>query len=852
MAKTSTAFDLKRFAGLAPFSSLTGKVQLVGLGLLLVVVVCALFAPLLAPYGPRAEVCAAFASPSHHHWLGCDDFGQDLYSQLLYGAQVSLFVGLVVALLATGLATTLALIAGLDAGGRAQDRSGWLDRLLMRLVDVALALPLLPLVIVLGVYFGASIWTQIVVITLVMWAQPLRELRSQILSIRAATFVEASRAMGASGWFVSMRHILPALAPLIVPQFVRVAHNAILIEASLNFLGLGDPLTTSWGTILFHANGRAAFLTGAWVHWILPPGLAIAVTIMALAFIGYGFDGTLMRRMSVKGRKTGGAAIRSKPPQGEGGFLQIDGLQVVYQRMDGSPLVAVKDATLSVQHGEVVGLVGESGSGKSSLALAVLRLSDPAAGLTAGAIRLDGTDLLSLSDEDIRILRRTRIGLIPQNAMNALNPVLTIGEQVMERLVGAGVPPARRLAIAKDWMTKVGLTPKHLSCYPHHLSGGMRQRAVIAVALCCRPDLLIADEPTSGLDVLVQQSLMDLLLHLRKEMGLTMLLVSHNLPLIARHCDRVARMEHGVLTEVGSDAGPCPLRALLETLPTLKEPRRWAAPALPIGNPVGEVDEPPLLECLHLTKQFPVAGASVYGLRRKERVTVLDDLSFTLQAGESVGLVGGSGAGKTTLARLLLGLCRPDAGSILIKGMDWNSLSRADARRMRQKVQMVFQDPYQSLNNRMQVGDLVAEPMRIVKGGGWADRQLQICEALDRVRLPTDRAFLNRLPVSLSGGQRQRVALARAIVTCPSLIIADEPTSMIDQAIRMEVMDVLASLRVELGTAFLFISHDIALARHFCDRLMVLNRGRLVEEAPSDALIADPQHAYTKALIAAV
>ena len=275
-----TYVNTRRF--LAPAATATGKVQWLGLAMLATMIVLAVFAPVFTPFSPREAVCKPFQWPDSIHWLGCDDAGHDIWSQLLYGARVSLFVGLSVALVSTFAATIVAIVAGFYGG--------WIDRVVMRGVDVVLSLPFLPLVIVLGVFFGASIQTQVIVITLVMWANPVRELRAQILSIRASGFVEASLSMGAGAWFVGIRHIVPELAPLIVPQFVRIAHAAILVETSLSFLGLGDPLQDSWGSILFHANARAAFLTGSWVYWILPPGIAVSLAVLSLAFIGFGYD----------------------------------------------------------------------------------------------------------------------------------------------------------------------------------------------------------------------------------------------------------------------------------------------------------------------------------------------------------------------------------------------------------------------------------------------------------------------------------------------------------------------------------------------------------------------------------
>lgn len=838
----------------APLSSSTGKVQMLGLGIVATMILLAVFAPLVAQFDPKSSVCEPFSAPGASHWLGCNDFGQDLFSQLLYGARVSLFVGILVASLSTLIATILALLAGYHAGVADQMGQGmataWIDKIIMRTVDVALSLPFLPLVIVLGVYFGSSIQTQILVITLVMWAQPVRELRSQILSIRAAAFVEASRDMGASSYFVGLRHILPELAPLIVPQFVRIAHSAILVEAALSFLGLGDPLQNSWGTILFHANARAAFLTGAWTWWIVPPGLAIAITVVAFAFIGYGFDASLSTRQRRKGKVP--QPDNDPVPPTSRSFLDISDLVVSYPGQQ-DEFQAVRDVSVRIKKGELLGLVGESGSGKSSIALAILRLLQQPADIPAGKILFDGKDLLQLSSRDMRHIRASRIALVPQSAMNALNPVLTIGEQLTERLDSTGRHNKVPLDdVAADWLVRVGLKRSHLQSYPHELSGGMRQRAVIAIALCNEPDLVIADEPTTGLDVLVQESIMQMLLKLRQDMGLTILFVTHNLKLIARHADRLAVMHQGHIVETGTPETlidrprHAHTLALFDNLPALDDQPRWAAARQsPSGNRMPEV------LCLSgVSKSFGSSRRSL--LKDASRVSAVRDVSFRLSAGGTLGLVGGSGAGKSTIARLIMGATKPDQGEIMLNGRSWADLSDQQAKELRRSVHMVFQDPYQSLNNRLTIANLVAEPLLIHEGGQWQDYQLDIRDALELVRLPNDDDFLSRLPVSLSGGQRQRVAFARAIVTNPALIIADEPTSMLDQSIRMDIMDVMENLRSDLGTAFLFITHDIALARHFCDRLIVLKDGSIVEQAPSETLVTMPRHPYSKALIAAV
>ena len=824
--------NTRRF--LAPFETVTGKVQWLGVAILTVMITLAILAPLIAGVGPDEAVCSPFEKPSGAHILGCDDAGHDLFSQLLFGARVSLFVGLSVAFFATLVAVVVAIVAGFSGG--------WTDRIIMRFVDVVLSLPFLPLVIVLGVVLGASLATQIVVIAMVMWAQPVRELRAQILSIRSLGFVEASSAMGASGRYIGMRHILPEVAPLIVPQFVRIAHGAILVETSLSFLGLGDPTQTSWGTILYHANARTAFLTGSWTYWIVPAGLAVAMTVTALAFIGFGYDASLGPRIAQR-KTVASGQINAKPDPNAA--LSIRGLRVTYHSELGDT-AAVRGIDLDVRQGELLGLVGESGSGKTSAALAVLRLLRSSAEVSEGVAIFQGQNLLELNDEAIRQLRGRKLALIPQSAMNALNPVMNIGSQLAEALDRGGkVKRAKRKAEIAQWLQQVGLDPRHASSYPHELSGGMRQRAVIAIAICNTPDLVIADEPTTGLDVLVQEEIMQLLLELRQTLNLSILFVTHNLPLIARHADRLAVMYDGKIVDSGSarQLRKTPehqhTRDLFESLPEINGVKRWAVSDVAQLVPVVALDG--------VSKSFRSYNA--LGLAVGHVHQALTDVSLELRAGEKLGLVGGSGAGKSTIARLIMGMTEPDSGEIRFNGKALNS--RHERRVLAKSVHMVFQDPYQSMRNSMSIRDVVAEPLRIQGMRDTVEIEKRVRVALKEVHLPNDGDFISRLPVALSGGQRQRVAFARAIITKPAVIIADEPTSMLDQSVRMEIMELMEGLRANLGTAFLFITHDIVLARHFCDRIVVLKDGEVVEHGPAEKVIRNADHEYTRALIAA-
>ncbi|MGQ0631056.1 MAG: dipeptide/oligopeptide/nickel ABC transporter permease/ATP-binding protein [Sporichthyaceae bacterium] len=512
-----------------------------GLGILAALVLVALAAPLLAPYDPSERVGRPFDSPSGAHLLGTNDVGHDLASELIYGTRISLLVGVVAAFAAV----VIGAVVGVSAGYL----RGPVDTVLMRFVDVVLALPVLPLTIVIGVFAGPGLGTQIVVITAVIWAGVARELRAQVLSVRERDHIAALQAMGAGAGYVLPRHVLPAVAPLMVPQFVLATKTAILLEASLAFLGLGDITAKSWGTMLSLAHARSAFLTDAWLWWVLPPGLAIAVTVLAFALLGYAFEEkarpSLRDRIPARRRVAGGQAADPVAPP-----LQITELTVAY-----GPVLAVDGVSLTVHAGEIVGLVGESGSGKSTVAAATLSLLPVAAAVTGGTVCVEGRDLAAMTGAELRALRGGRVALVPQEAMSALNPVLSVGSQ-LAGAVRAHVPldrgGARRRA--GELLALVGLDPDRAADHPHQLSGGMRQRVVIAMALAGQPAVLVADEPTSGLDVLVAGEVLELLDDLRRRLNLAVLVVSHDLPMIERIADRIAVMAGGAIVECGPTA----------------------------------------------------------------------------------------------------------------------------------------------------------------------------------------------------------------------------------------------------------------------------------------------------------
>lgn len=545
----SLALENGRFA--LPLSSARRlpRIGWVGAGLLLLMVAAALFAPLLTPYEPEALVAIPFQPPSAAHPLGTDDLGHDIFSQLLYGARLSLLIGLLSATFATLVALAMALVAAYA--------SGVVEMVLMRLVDITLSFPFLPLVIVLAAFLGRELVVTVLAITAVLWARPALVLRAQAAKIRTFQHVTAAQAMGATPLYVIGRHMLPRLLPLATAQFVRTANVAIFLEAALAFLGLGDPNRISWGTMLYFANASSAMLTDAWRWWVVPVGLALTVTIVGLAYLGFAVEAWADPRLETQGRK--GEAIVNVQPISEQKevetavpLLRIRNLSVWYGATGaGDPVV--DSVSLDVAAGQVVGLIGESGCGKSTLATAILQLGQAPTRVVRGEVWWNGLELTTAPVTEVARLRGRKIGLIPQNAMGALNPVYTVLDQVTEvtRLLHWGNTAKQK---ARDMLSLVGIPSDRHRAFPHELSGGMRQRVVIAMAAANEPRLLIADEPTTGLDVVTQAEILRLLLDLRQRFGVAMLLISHDLLLVGRVANRLLVMQEGQIVERGEAA----------------------------------------------------------------------------------------------------------------------------------------------------------------------------------------------------------------------------------------------------------------------------------------------------------
>jgi peptide/nickel transport system permease protein len=533
----------------------TGSKVIRGAGVLLltVIVLLALVGPYLVPYSASERSGAPFEPPGVGHWLGTNDMGQDIIAELVEGARTSLFVGIMAAALATMIGTIVGLLSGYTGG--------WLDSLLMRIVDISLTLPFLPLMIVIAVYMGPSLITQVMVITLVMWAGKARKIRAQTLSLRSRGAVLAAQSMGAGPFYLLSRHIFPSVFPLIIPQFVQAVNVSIMMESSLSFLGMGDPLSKSWGSILFYANSRSAFLTEAWMWWVIPPGVCIVMTVLGFSFIGYFLEERVNPRLQVvrtAAKQKNNKFALKKATQSEvqvenhSAILEVNNLAVSYP-MEKGLVYAVDGVCLTVGKGEVVGLVGESGSGKTTVAAAIMQLLKSPAILEEGAVRFRGRDLTQMSSAEIQEMRGNKIALIPQAAMNALNPVMNIREQLAEAILSHRKlnkdDPQERIDQA---LMQVGLAPHWGSAYPHELSGGMRQRVVIAMALINDPELVIADEPTTGLDVVVQMEIVELLKDLQRRLGLAMVFISHDLPVVLKLSDRIVIMNQGRIVDQGN------------------------------------------------------------------------------------------------------------------------------------------------------------------------------------------------------------------------------------------------------------------------------------------------------------
>jgi peptide/nickel transport system ATP-binding protein len=522
--------------------------------------------------------------------------------------------------------------------------------------------------------------------------------------------------------------------------------------------------------------------------------------------------------------------------------LQIDNLSLALPAMADRPF-AIQNLSLSIAPGETLCVVGESGSGKSLTALATIGLLPRAVKPAGGSIRLAGRDLIGLSEREMQDIRGREIGMIFQEPMTSLNPVMRVQDQISETFEAHGaLDRKRRAERTLELINEVGLPdPAAIArAYPHELSGGQRQRVMIAMALAMEPKLIIADEPTTALDVTTQAQILKLIDALRKKHGTAVLFITHDFGVVAEIADRVAVLQHGIMVEEG------PAATVLH-MPQHDYTKRLlaAVPSLIPPPPKDLAGAPKAFQVKDLTKTYKGRGL----FRRGREVKAADHVSFDIQRGETLGLVGESGSGKSTVGRCVMRLIEPDEGSIRIGDLSIRELTQAQFRPQRKRIQMVFQDPFASLNPRRTVGRIIAEGP-IAQGVSKKD-------ALEKARVLLDLVGLNanatdRYPHEFSGGQRQRIGIARALALDPEVLVADEPVSALDVSVQAQILALMQDLQKRLGLAILFVTHDLRVAAQMCDRIAVMQKGVIVELQPTAKLFENPQHAYTKALLAAV
>ncbi|QUG40166.1 ABC transporter ATP-binding protein [Psychrobacillus sp. INOP01] len=529
--------------------------------------------------------------------------------------------------------------------------------------------------------------------------------------------------------------------------------------------------------------------------------------------------------------------------------LKVKDLHISFLTSD-KEFEAVRGVSFEVKKGETIGIVGESGSGKSVTARSIMRLlPSPPSLLKNGEIEFLGENLINKSEKEMESIRGQDISMIFQDPMTSLNPTIRIGKQIAESLIKhqkLSKKEAKKQALELLKLVGIKNSKERFNQYPHEFSGGMRQRVMIAIALACRPTLLIADEPTTALDVTIQAQILNLMKDMQTRFGTSIILITHDLGVVAGMCDRVAVMKDGEIVETGTteEIFENPqheyTKKLLKALPRLDQKKKPKRPSL---RSIGAEDGKPLLDVRSLKQHFDSGKGNV--------LKAVDDISFFIKPGETLGLVGESGSGKSTTGRAILRLHEPTDGDVLYQGLAINRLSKNEMKTMRRHMQMIFQDPYSSLNPRFKVLDIIGQALDIHRlSKSNEERKKRVEELLIMVGLKPEHAM--RYPHEFSGGQRQRIGIARALAVEPDFIVCDEPLSALDVSIQSQIVELLEDLQHRLGLTYLFIAHDLSMVKHISDRVAVMYSGKIVELAESEELYSNPQHPYTKSLLAAI
>ena len=790
----------------------------IGGALCALILLAAILAPVLAPYSPSAQnLTGGLLPPSPEHWFGTDQLGRDVLSRMLFAAQTDLRIALSAAAAPLVIGVLVGLVSGYFGGATAWTAA--------RVTDTVIAFPFYVIVIAIVFAVGAGEGGIILAFALVGWVGYARVIGSMTAALRDSGWVQAARGGGLSHARVMLRHVLPNVLPQAI---VLLATEIVLIMVAvvtLGYLGLGiQPPTPDWGTMIADAQ---QFIT---THWWLSafPGLAVVVTGIALSLLGDGLGDVLRvsgsRAAGTRSRRKSARTVPATTSNVERGRVRLRGVRVEAM---GTARELVHGIDLDVAPGEALGIVGESGSGKSLTLRAVLGMLPTGTRISGGEVAVAGS-----------------IGMVFQDPLTALDPLSRVGSQVREAMRAADGPSAGGTMSSRvvELLRSVRLPdPERIArSYPHQLSGGQRQRVVIAMALAGDPGVLLCDEPTTALDVTVQREVLALLQTLRRERGLTLVFVSHDLAVVSSMCDRVVILRDGRIVEMGETSRVLSApqepytRALLDAVPQLPALALASAPALePVPRqthteghtqrPTQSQTQPPSLS---------VRGAEV----RYGGFVAANAVSFDVPQGGAIGIVGESGSGKTSVARAIAGQVPLASGTIQLDGAPLRH--RRDTR-----IQLVPQDPTSSLNPRMTVGQTLRELIARHR------TRRSVVELLATVRLESDVA--RAYPHELSGGQRQRVALARALAVEPRVLIADEVTSALDVSVQAVVIELLATLRRDFGLTLVFISHDLAVVHELCDDVVVMRAGEVIEVGGTE-FFTQPRTPYSRALLEAV